>query len=246
MKIDWWTLGIQTVNVAILIWLLQHFFWRPLAAMIEQRRVAAQSALADAAAKQAAAQTALADIAKTRAGFTQEHDAILAAARTAADAANKESLADTGRAIATLQAASTASIAAAQDADKSAWVSRSSALAVTIAGRLAARLNGPAVQTIFLDWLLTSVRALPQSAREAAGADGVTLVATSATALDPPGEDRARTAIAAAFGATPPIAFKVDPALIAGLELSGPNLSVTNSWRADLAHILEELAHDKR
>jgi len=29
MTIDWWTLGLQTVNVAILVWLLQRFFWRP-------------------------------------------------------------------------------------------------------------------------------------------------------------------------------------------------------------------------
>ena len=38
MTIDWWTLGFQTVNVAVLVWLLQRFFWRPVAAMIEQRR----------------------------------------------------------------------------------------------------------------------------------------------------------------------------------------------------------------
>ena len=38
MTIDWWTLGIQTVNVVILVWLLGRFFWRPVAAMIEQRR----------------------------------------------------------------------------------------------------------------------------------------------------------------------------------------------------------------
>ena len=43
MTIDWWTLGLQTINVLILIWLLAHFFWRPVAGMIEQRRAAAQT-----------------------------------------------------------------------------------------------------------------------------------------------------------------------------------------------------------
>ena len=38
MTIDWWTLGFQSVNVAVLVWLLQHFFWRPVAAMIALRR----------------------------------------------------------------------------------------------------------------------------------------------------------------------------------------------------------------
>ena len=35
MTIDWWTLGLQAVNVAVLIWLLGRFFWKPVAAMIE-------------------------------------------------------------------------------------------------------------------------------------------------------------------------------------------------------------------
>ena len=48
MTIDWWTLGIQTVNVVILIWLLERFFWRPVAAMIEQRRATAQRILDEA------------------------------------------------------------------------------------------------------------------------------------------------------------------------------------------------------
>ena len=34
MTIDWWTLGLQTVNVIALVWLLGRFFWRPLAGMI--------------------------------------------------------------------------------------------------------------------------------------------------------------------------------------------------------------------
>ena len=51
MTIHWWTLGIQAVNVVILIWLLGRFFWRPFATMIEQRRTAAQQILAEAETK---------------------------------------------------------------------------------------------------------------------------------------------------------------------------------------------------
>ena len=69
MTIDWWTLGLQTVNVLILVWLLGRFFWRPVAAMIEQRRAAAQRMLAEAEAKRAQATAALAEIERTRAGF---------------------------------------------------------------------------------------------------------------------------------------------------------------------------------
>ena len=67
MTIDWWTLGIQTANVVILIWLLGRFFWRPVAAMIEQRRATAQRILAEAEGKRSEASVALAEIERTRA-----------------------------------------------------------------------------------------------------------------------------------------------------------------------------------
>ena len=87
MTIDWWTLGLQTVNVLILIWLLGRFFWRPVAAMIEQRRAADARILAEAEAKRNQATAAFADIERTRTGLCGEREAILAAAHEAAERA---------------------------------------------------------------------------------------------------------------------------------------------------------------
>ena len=53
MRIDWWTLGLQTFNVLVLVLILSRFLFRPVAAIIEERRAAAAKLLADAeAAKQ--------------------------------------------------------------------------------------------------------------------------------------------------------------------------------------------------
>ena len=41
MKIDWWTLGLQAVNVLILVWLLSRFLFKPVAAIIAERQQAA-------------------------------------------------------------------------------------------------------------------------------------------------------------------------------------------------------------
>ena len=38
MRIDWWTLAFQTINVLILIWILSQFLFRPVVAIIEQRQ----------------------------------------------------------------------------------------------------------------------------------------------------------------------------------------------------------------
>jgi F-type H+-transporting ATPase subunit b len=246
MTIDWWTLGLQTVNVAVLVWLLGRFFWRPMADMIEQRRVAAQRTLADAQAKRDEAAAALADIENTRAGFDRERQAILAAARESAEQARAAILAGAAKEAAVLERAATAALAQEREAAAKAWTERASRLAVEIAQRLAARLNGPAVREAFLDWLLKELQKLPAPARRAMTADDVTLKAASATPLEPADQERYRARIGEALGAQPRIAFNTDPALIAGLELRGPHLVVSNSWRADLTEILADITHDQR
>ena len=241
MTIDWWTLGFQAVNVVILVWLLQRFFWRPVAAIIEQRRGATEKALADAKAAGDKAAAALADVATTRAGFAKEHDAILAAAHAEADTARKATLDDAAREAAAHTAAAQATLATEHDAAEAAWSDRASQLAVQIAGRLAARLQGAAVDTAFLDWLLSSIRALPAPARQAASNEAGGIEAVSAVQLETAEQDRYRSLIAKAFGAEPHLTFKADPGLIAGIELHGPHFALSNSWRADLGEIRKDI-----
>jgi F-type H+-transporting ATPase subunit b len=246
MTIDWWTLGIQAINVLILVWLLARFFWRPVAAIIEQRRLRAQEMLAEAQAKRSQAAEALAGIERTRAGFEKEREAIIAAAHETAEHAREELLTAAAKEAAAISAAATAAIAKERDAAETAWTERASRLAVEIAGRLVARLDGPAIKAAFLDYLLQEIKLLPVSVRDAVAADGVVLEAISASSIDPADQEHFRNSICRAFGARPRVTFRVDPALIAGLELHGSYLVVNNSWRADLTHILADLAHDSQ
>lgn len=242
MSIDWWTLALQALNVLILIWLLARFFWRPVAGMIEQRRTAAQSLLSDAEAKHAEAEAALADIARTQAGFTQEREAILAAAQVDAAQARIALLAGAQKEADALRQAARTAMAGEQKASELAWRERASRLAVEIAGRLAARLQGAAIQAAFLDGLLRAIRALPEPARREV--EGAALEVVSATEIPADEQARIGEVISEAFGARPQIVFKTDPALIAGLELRGPHFSIKNSWQADLSQILQDLTHD--
>ena len=242
--IDWWTLGFQAVNVLILIWLLQRFFWRPVAAIIAERRDAARKILADAEAKRAEATAALAEIEKTRASFADEREAILKDAQDAGEQAKAARLREAANQAAALEAAAKAAIAQNQDAAEKAWVERASHLAIDIAQRLAARLAGPEVANAFLNWLLQEIHNLPDATRQAVVASGAVLKASTAAPLAPLDQQRYGKLISDAFGADLAMVFKVDPDLIAGIELRGPHLIVTNSWRADLMKILADLAHD--
>ncbi len=245
MSIDWWTLAFEAINVAILIWLLGHFFWRPVAAMIDKRQAAASAMLDGAKNKQDAADDALAKIEQTRAGFAKEREAVMADARKQVDAARAQMMDAASKEAADLKSAAEAAIAAQQAAAAKAWRDRSAELAVEIARRLTARLGDEVARTGFLELLVATIRELPQKDRDAAAADGAALEAVSASELPPDEQARVRDAVSAAFGAKPEITFRTDPSLIAGLELHGPHLSVANSWKADLEKIGAELAHEQ-
>ena len=180
-----------------------------------------------------------ADIVATRAGFAKEHGAILASAHAEAETARKATLATAAKEAAAHTAAALAAMATEHDAAEAAWSDRAGKLAVQIAGRLAARLQGTTIDAAFLEWLLSSIRALPASARQAASDEAAGIEAVSAKKLEPAEQDRYRNLIAEAFGAKPHLTFKTDPALIAGIELHGPHFALSNSWRADLAEILK-------
>jgi len=241
MTIDWWTLGIQTVNIMILMWLLQRFFWQPTAAMIARRQAGIEDTLAKAQTAQDQAATALAGIARTRAGFDQERDAILVEARKAAEQTQAQARIEASEAAKAALAVSLAAIDQDRKNAQAEWSDRASQLAVEIAGRLAARLKGPAVDAAFLEWLLSSLRALPQEVRKEA--EGAALEVIAAAPIPSAEQENTRKLIAEALGGQPQIAFKTDPDLIAGFELHGPHFSVTNSWRADLSKVLAELKH---
>ncbi len=246
MTIDWWTLSLQTTNVVILIWLLGRFFWRPVAAMIEQRRVAAQQALTAAEAKDAEATAALAEIGHTRAGFGREREALLDAAREAAEHEHAARLIQAEAETTALQAAAATQLDREKSAAEQAWIDRAGRLAVEIATRLLGRLDGPALHAAFLDGLLREINALSADARRAVAPAGAAIEAVSAEPLDPAEQARCGTAIAGALQTQPRITFKVDPTLIAGLELRGPHSVVSNSLHADFDRILLELTHDDR
>ncbi len=246
MQLDWWTLGFQTINVLVLMWLLARFFWRPLAATIVLRRTTTQQAIDAAEAKRTEAAKALDDIAATRAGFATERAAILDAARAAAEQEHATRMEQARIEASALNAAAKVQLAKDATAVEKAWTNRASSLAVDIATRLLSRLDGPALRGAFLDRLLQQIRALPPAEREAIAPAGTVVVAVSAEPLNPAEQARSGTALLEALQTRPRITFETDPALIGGLELHGPHALVSNSLRADLDRILLELTHDDR
>ena len=69
MSLDWWTLGLQTFNVVILVWLLARFLFKPVARIVAARQQEAGRLLDEAAASKAAAEGERQQAAQARAAL---------------------------------------------------------------------------------------------------------------------------------------------------------------------------------
>jgi len=239
MSFDLWAFGFQAVNVLVLVWLLQRFFWKPVAAMITQRRKAAQTMLADATAQADKAKAELAQIQSSRAEMEEARTKLMAKAQDQAKAARDDILAAARAAADDLADTAKAARARDESAEQAKSAKATQDLALIIAGQLVARLDGPAAQDAFLGWLSDGLAALPSAER--ADLLKTTLEVVTAHSTNSAAQKRITSAVAAALGAPPDLTFRTEPALLAGLELHSAHFILRNSWRADLARIAAAL-----
>jgi F-type H+-transporting ATPase subunit b len=241
MRIDWWTLGLQTVNILVLVWILSRFLFRPVAAIIAKRRDEAGSVMAEAKAArdQAAAERdkAVAETARQAAARADVLAKAVAEAETQRAALLATAKADADH----LRSAAEAEIAAAGRRGEEAAAARASLLAVDIAGKLFARLPDEARVSGFIAGLAEAVAALPASARAEIG-DGAPVPLRAARELREDEAEACRAALAKALGREVQLSVVAEPGLIAGLEIDTLHAAVRNSFRADLARISAKLA----
>ncbi len=248
MRIDWWTLALQTVNVLILIWLLARFFFRPVMAIVVKRQQEANKLLTDAAHARQEAAAVRADADKARATIAAEQDRLIAEARNAAAIEKQNLLAQSAQEIAKRRGEAEAAIARDRAAADEAIIDRAGELSVDIAQRLLARFPHQDILYAFIDEICREVRALSSAARESlasAAATGHPIEVVTAAPLSGEQTQHVRGALKEAFGVELPFAFRGNPAIIAGIELKGQNVIIRNSWRADLDRIRRELSRDK-
>ncbi|MDE1964770.1 MAG: hypothetical protein KGI42_12800 [Xanthomonadaceae bacterium] len=243
MTIDFWTLALQALNALVLIWLLSRVLYRPVVRVIAQRREATAKLLADAEAERDRARQATAAATAQQTELAAGRDAAMKAAQTDAEAARTRLLAAAqAEAEALRQQAQTErdkQLAAQRRADER----RAATLAVDIAARLLDRLPASARIAGFLDDLVASLRALPDSQRQKLADPATPLALVAPRTLEASERDRCVQAIQQAIGRSAALQPAVDPNLIAGLELRSPDLVVSNHLRADLDHLLHELNH---
>ena len=241
MHLDPWTLALQTVNVLVLVWLLARFLFRPVAAVIAARRQAADKLLADAEAVRQHALDEATALARQRDGLASEGQHIIADARAAAEAERATLLQHAAEAAARTQADARQAMARDERAMSETLEREAGDLAVTIATRLLQRLPPQALNRAFVQAAAETLTTHPARASLA----GAELDLCSAVPLDAAAQADSRDILTRAIGGKPQVSFRTDPALIAGIEITGPDVLIRNSWRADLDRIARALQQEE-
>jgi F-type H+-transporting ATPase subunit b len=250
MRIDWWSLALQAANFLVLVWLLQHFLYRPVQGIIAERQQRAESVLAEASSARAAAEELRAQLGEQWAAIESERHRVLeeahAKAKEEAAALLERARVDAEKLLGEERERLAQERAEAADALRL----RAVELGVAIGRRLLAETGDSRLDQTFLIRALARLEALNEEGRAALidrlKGDDVVVDVITAAPLDAADRDDATERLRALLSAPIKVRFAEDPALLAGAELHFPHSVLHDSWRESLREIEEDLKRDGR
>ncbi len=245
MRLDWWTLGLQAINLLVLIWILSRFFFKPIAKAISDRQAASSKLLDDAAQEREQAKAGSERIAKAEADTAKARSTILQDARDAAEQEELEIIASARAEVDKMLSDAKNDIALMRKKAEAAVDRRTIELAISITEKLLDRIPEKARISAFVEGLADSVKKLPEATLNEIRQADVPLTIRTARALSAEEEAVCREALAPILGREPHPDFVVDKGLIAGLALETPHALVANNFRTDLDHIAKALSDDQ-
>lgn len=248
MQFDWWTLGLQTVNVLILIWLLQRFLLKPILGLVARRREEVERVFEEADAQREEASAAERRFEEQQRDLAERSEAVLEESHVRANEAYRETVEKGRREAKEFLDAERRRI---EDERRDALIElrdKAFDLAVDMAGQLLGELDPATVDQAFLEAIDRYLEALPEDElaelrREAASKPVLRVV--TAKPLDHAEQRRWADRLARTLNSGAEVAFDTDDALIAGAELHFRNAVVRFSWRDKLAILRKTLASEE-
>ena len=246
MHFDWFTFALQTVNFAILVWLLHRFLYRPVLRLIDARRAEIDKQYADAHAVEIKAKEQLAAVAAERASIATERSAALQEAAAQAEEAAVARRTQAERDVAAVLENARKTLADEREHALAAARRAALDLGTEIAGRLLAEVPMKLRAEAWIERIEDYLAALPEPERDALAKqlpDTVHLKVMTASALSAETAGTWRLRLQRALGDIT-IDFGVDPKLVAGAELHFPNAVLRFSWASALAAMRAEVEAD--
>jgi len=247
MHFNWFTLILQLLNFAVLVWLLQRFLYRPVLRMIDARRATIAQQYAEADQAQCAAQEQLAALESQRAAIANERAEALKSAATEAERQLGLSRAQAQRDAAALLEETRKQL----EQERAQLLAEARAAAFELGSQITRRVLAQQPERLrseaWLEQIEQHLTGLPQAQRnELAGqvASGGVLTVVTALSLDQDSRERWRAHLQSLLAPAVTIEYAVDPALIAGAQLRFPRAILSFSLESALAALRTELQAD--
>lgn len=229
MHLDLTTLALQLINFLVLVLLLRRFLFKPVLGAIDRREAEQTAQRRQAEALAAEAASARDAAVSERASLAAEADSLRAEARQAADADRRRMLDAARQAADGLRQAAAERMEAERRQAETALTAQAGDLAVEIAARLLSDMRPDVADRVLAETLRQE---LTEQTAETRGlllaGDGPLLLTT---ARDWPPDLRRMLEAALPEGRT---AWRVDPDLIAGVELTASHHQIRYSWQSAL------------
>ncbi len=248
MRLDGWTLLLQTVNFAVLVWLLHRFLYRPVLQLIDARKAEVQ--------RQFEAAEAVEEKAKAQLAAAQSAHVSLAAEREASAKAAAVQAQETARALrAQAERDARALVEGAKEAvlaERECVLQEARRIALDLGTEYARRLLAEVPMALraeaWIERMEQHLKALPPTQLEPLVREsehGAVVTVTTAGALPPATQDDWSRRLSAILGRAR-IAFEVEPELVAGAELHFPTAVLSFSWQSALAALRSQVTGSAR
>ncbi|MGE4071999.1 MAG: F0F1 ATP synthase subunit delta [Lysobacterales bacterium] len=240
MSFDWTTFGFQIANVLLLLAILHHLLFKPIAAIVARRQAETAQALEAAQAARAESEQAAAAAQAEAERTTAARHELLAAVRADSES-HTRALLDAARLDATkIVAEARAKAAQTIEQAEAQTLARARDLAETMARRALAALPQPPTPAGYGERLLQALKAMPDQNRKALLAGGKLQLLSPQPLAE--AELAALRELLAPLGAAD-WSVQTDPELIAGLELRSGSGVVHNSLAHDLQTLADAMKH---
>lgn len=224
MQIDWTTLLLEILNFLVLVWILKHFFYQPVLAVLDRRKAKISEETDSAARLKEEAEALKIQYEVRMKEWVQERERLrreledeLTKERERRHNEMKQSLAEEAEGIRAHERSES-------DARKATIEHQVEAVVYGDASAMLKRLASPSLTESIVHVLLTDLAALAgnelaQLRNAAEHLKGGAVEVTSAHPLSEPQQKAVTTALSKAAGHTLPCKFTEDPLLIAGLRI---------------------------
>lgn len=229
MLIDWFTVGAQTLNFLILVWLMKRFLYQPVLDAIDAREKRIATELADAAQKQAQADAEREAFKQKNADFDQQREALESKVKAEMDVERQRLLTDARTAADAMLTKRHEALESELRTLQQGIARRSQDEVFAIARKVLVDLAGATLEDrmteVFCQRLGTLNAQAKSELAKALKASTGTVRVRSAFVLSPAQQAAMGQALDAAMGAKLSIEFETSPEVISGIELSA------NGWK---------------